>query len=76
MKRLLLVLFAAFIAGRSTAQLLSWTPDFAKDNDNISIIMDASKGNQGLFNLSVDSGVYIHTGVLPILVRVRLTGAM
>ncbi len=64
MKRLLLILLAAGLAVRGSAQLLSWTPDFPHDNDNISIIMDASKGNQGLFNFSADSAVYIHTGVI------------
>ena len=46
------------------AQLLTWTPDFAKDNDNISITIDATKGNQGLNNYTPVSDVYIHTGVI------------
>lgn len=44
------------------AQLLSWTPAFAKDNDNIIITMDATKGNQGLLNFS--GNVYVHIGVI------------
>ena len=46
------------------AQLLTWTPDFAKDNDNISITMDATKGNQGLNNYTPTSDVYVHIGVI------------
>lgn len=46
------------------AQLLTWTPNFAKDNDNIIITVDATKGNQGLNNYSPTSDVYVHTGVI------------
>lgn len=46
------------------AQLLTWAPDFAKDNDNITITMDATKGNQGLLNYSPTSDVYVHVGVI------------
>ncbi len=53
-----------FFAGSGVAQLLSWTPDFAKDNDNIVITVDATKGDQGLLNYSNPNDVYVHTGVL------------
>ncbi len=62
MRKLLLLwglvctLFPAF------GQLLSWSPDFPSDNSTITIVFDASKGNQGLNNYSGD--VYIHTGVI------------
>ncbi len=46
------------------AQLLTWTPDFAKDNDAIVIVVDATKGNQGLNNYSPTSDVYVHVGVI------------
>lgn len=46
------------------AQLLTWTPDFAKDNDNIVITMDANKGNQGLLGYTPVSDVYVHVGVI------------
>jgi hypothetical protein len=46
------------------AQLLTWTPNFAKDNDNIVITMDASKGNQGLNGYSPTSDVYVHIGLI------------
>lgn len=48
----------------SVAQLLSWAPDFAKDNDNLVITMDAGKGNQGLNNYANTSDVYVHIGVI------------
>ncbi len=46
------------------AQLLTWTPGFAKDNDNIVITVDATKGNQGLNNYANTTDVYVHTGVI------------
>jgi hypothetical protein len=64
MKRFLLIATAWLTVFSSKAQLLSWTPDFAKDNDNIVITMDASKGNMGLFNYSPVSDVYVHVGVI------------
>ncbi|MGB3007565.1 MAG: hypothetical protein WBC06_13700, partial [Chitinophagaceae bacterium] len=65
MKKILLLIFSislfAFTAG---AQLLSVVPEFPKDNDNIIITMDATKGNLGLNNYSPVSDVYVHTGVI------------
>src|SRR5260370_24009117 len=46
------------------AQLLSWTPDFEKDADNITITVDATKGNQGLVGYTPVSDVYVHVGVI------------
>ncbi len=48
----------------ASAQLLTWTPNFAKDNDNIVITMDATKGNQGLNNYTPTSDVYVHIGLI------------
>lgn len=45
------------------AQLLSWTPEFFGDNTSITITMDASQGNRGLFGHTA-SDVYVHTGVI------------
>ena len=59
---ILVVLLTAVMPLR--AQLLSWTADFPKDADNITITMDASKGNQGLNNYSPVSDVYVHVGVI------------
>jgi|CXWL01.1.fsa_nt_gi hypothetical protein len=59
-----LFLAAVCFAFNVYAQLLTWTPGFAKDNDNIVITVDATKGNQGLNNYSPTSDVYVHTGVI------------
>lgn len=62
----IIALIAAVTAITSvvSAQLLTWTPDFAKDNDNITITVDATKGNQGLLNYTPTSDVYVHIGVI------------
>jgi 1,4-alpha-glucan branching enzyme len=59
-------LFLAVVCFSCTvhAQLLTWSPSFAKDNDNMVITMDATKGNQGLNNFSPTTDVYVHTGVI------------
>ena len=59
-----LILAAVSVSFTVHAQLLTWTPDFAKDNDNITITVDATKGNQGLNNYGTTSDVYVHTGVI------------
>ena len=59
---LFLTMFAVSCAVH--AQLLTWTPGFAKDNDNMVITVDATKGNQGLNNYASASDVYVHTGVI------------
>src|SRR6185436_17158222 len=61
-----LILLTGFllIVYNAGAQLLTWSPDFPKDNDNISITVDATRGNQGLLNYNPVSDVYIHTGVI------------
>jgi 1,4-alpha-glucan branching enzyme len=54
-----------FIAVTAKAQLLSWTPNFIQDSSSsVSIIADASKGSQGLFNYTSTSDVYVHIGVI------------
>jgi 1,4-alpha-glucan branching enzyme len=57
---LLLCIINFAITGKS--QLLTWTPDFLKDNDNIVITVDATKGNQGLMGFS--GNVYVHIGLI------------
>jgi Alpha amylase, catalytic domain/Carbohydrate-binding module 48 (Isoamylase N-terminal domain) len=65
MKRTIPLLFALVLfVGKTNAQLLTWTPDFSKDNDNITITMDASKGNQGLLNYTTPADVYVHIGLI------------
>jgi len=46
------------------AQLLTTSPNFPKDNSSISIIVDCSKGNQGLLNYANTSDVFVHIGVI------------
>jgi hypothetical protein len=64
MKKLYAILFSVLSVAVCNGQLLTWTPDFPKDNDNITIVVDASKGNQGLLNYTPTSDVYVHTGVI------------
>lgn len=65
MKRFfVLVILFSTISIIASAQLLTWTPNFAKDNDNIIITMDATRGNQGLNNYTPVSDVYVHVGVI------------
>ncbi|MFM8711364.1 MAG: hypothetical protein ACKOC7_08800, partial [Sphingomonadales bacterium] len=58
-KTLLLLSLLAWLVLPSYAQLLSGTPLFPRDNDNVSIIVDATKGNGGLNNYSNPSDVYV-----------------
>jgi len=62
MKKILLLVPVFLFANFCRSQLLTWTPDFAKDNDNITITVDATKGNQGLMGFS--GNVYVHVGVI------------
>jgi glycosidase len=64
MKKVYLLLCTLLTSFFLQAQLLTWTPDFAKDNDNITITLDATKGNQGLNNYGNTNDVYVHTGVI------------
>ncbi len=65
MRRLLVsFIVIAFSFLKINAQLLSWAPAFAKDNDNVVITLDAAKGNLGLFNYATPGEVYVHTGVI------------
>src|SRR5688572_15034120 len=61
-KRLLLAIMALACYTLSYSQLLTWTPEFAKEGDNITITVDATKGNQGLLNYAGD--VYVHIGLI------------
>ena len=62
MKKVYFLFYLVLTSLFSNAQLLSWAPAFAKDNDNITITMDATKGNQGLLGFS--GNVYVHIGVI------------
>lgn len=63
-KMLILSILIACTGPTLFSQLLSWTPLFAKDNDNMAITVDAAKGNLGLNNYANLSDVYVHTGVI------------
>lgn len=64
MKRLLLGLLCLICLPICVqAQLLTWTPQFPKDNDNITIVLDATKGNQGLKDYPDPNNIYVHVGV-------------
>lgn len=62
MKKLFFLISVFCITISLRSQLLNWTPDFAKDNDNITITVDAAKGNQALLGFAVN--VYVHVGVI------------
>jgi len=65
MKKIYLLLVVAIMTiSVSYSQLLTWSGDFPTENDNISITMDAVKGNQGLQNYNPVTDVYVHTGVI------------
>jgi 1,4-alpha-glucan branching enzyme len=62
MRRLLAAAVAVLLTLGTRAQLLTWTPDFPRENDNITITVDATKGNQGL--LGFTGNVYVHVGLI------------
>ncbi len=62
--RLFIFLVFQLCVATASAQLLSVTPDFPKDNSDITITIDCSKGNLGLQNYSNPGDVYVHTGVI------------
>lgn len=62
MKRLLPAIVCLLCVHSLYAQLLTWTPAFPKENDNITITVDATKGNQGLSGFA--GNVYVHIGLI------------
>ena len=62
MKRLLTAVVCLLCVHSHYAQLLTWTPAFPKENDNITIAVDATKGNQGLSGFT--GNVYVHVGLI------------
>src|SRR5712675_2076491 len=62
MKKIFFLCCLALTSLLSNAQLLTWTPAFAKDTDTITITVDAAKGNQALLGFS--GNVYVHVGVI------------
>jgi hypothetical protein len=65
MKKIALILAGTMLTRfTSLAQLLAISPDFPQDASAISIAVDCSKGNKGLFNYANTSDVYVHVGVI------------
>lgn len=61
---LLAILLLAGVLPSAKAQLLTVTPSFPKDTSALNVIVDCSKGNQGLFNYANTNDVYVHVGVI------------
>jgi 1,4-alpha-glucan branching enzyme len=61
--KLFLTFFCCMLLAVARPQLLSWTPQFPTDADNLTITVDANFGNKGLLNQTV-TDVYVHTGVI------------
>jgi 1,4-alpha-glucan branching enzyme len=66
MKNLFLAFSCIMCLSSQAQNLLSWTPKFLKETNssNPVIILDASKGNQGLLNFANTSGVWLHMGCI------------
>ena len=65
MRKTLLLFLGIFLYGiQAQGQLLSGSVVFPTDTDNLSITLDASKGNGGLNNYGSLNDVYVHTGVI------------
>ncbi|MGZ8509655.1 MAG: alpha-amylase family glycosyl hydrolase [Chitinophagaceae bacterium] len=62
MKRLLTAVICMLSVHLLHSQLLTWSPVFPKENDNVTITVDATKGNQGLSGFTGD--VYVHIGLI------------
>jgi hypothetical protein len=64
---LLPVVLLVMVSSTVKGQLLTWSPSFIKETDNnVEIIADATKGNQGLLNHTT-TDVYVHIGVITTL---------
>lgn len=63
-KRLLIFIQLLWLVPTSYSQLLSTSPLFPKDNDAVTITLDAASGNKGLNNYSNTSDVYVHIGLI------------
>jgi 1,4-alpha-glucan branching enzyme len=67
MKKILLLSVSSLVVIFLNAQLLNWSPFFPVENDaanDVVIIADATKGNQGLLNYSPATDIYVHIGVI------------
>lgn len=64
MRRFGFVLILMVCMKASFSQLLTTSPDFPTDNSSLSIVVDCTKGNQGLLNYGNTNDVYVHIGVI------------
>ena len=64
MRSLPVLLLTFLIRASAFGQLLTPSPSFPVDTSTVTIVVDCSKGNQGLFNYANTSDVYVHTGVI------------
>ncbi|GGB20448.1 alpha-amylase family glycosyl hydrolase [Puia dinghuensis] len=64
MRGFLLAVLSCFAGHVATAQLLTTQPLFPVDTSTVTITVDCSKGNQGLFGYSSTGDVYVHVGVI------------
>ena len=62
MKRLYAFFICLLAVLAMQAQIVTTTPDFPTENDEVTIIFDATKGTAGLKGFTGD--VYAHTGVI------------
>ncbi|MFN8206154.1 MAG: alpha-amylase family glycosyl hydrolase [Bacteroidales bacterium] len=62
MKKIQLLFAALLFAATLPAQVITLTPALPTDLDSVTVIFDATQGNQGLKNYAGD--VYAHTGVI------------
>lgn len=62
MRRILFLFSILFCVITSRAQLFSWSPQFPNDNSTITVVVDATRGNQALMGYAGD--VYMHLGVI------------
>jgi 1,4-alpha-glucan branching enzyme len=64
MKKWFVLTGLMFLLRPLPAQLLTTSPVFPADTGTVTIVVDCSKGNQGLFNYAATGDVYVHTGVI------------
>ncbi len=64
MKKLYIITGFLFFAFSLRAQEITATPEFPLDTNSVSIVVDCSFGNQGLYNYANTSDVYVHVGVI------------
>src|SRR5580698_6927783 len=57
------LLLCLLLCSGVSGQLLTPVPAFPLDTSTVTIIVDATLGNQGLFNNTDTGGVYVYTGV-------------